>query len=35
MKIKYIDNDINKGIKYDYKFLLKEYMSTQVSQEIN
>ena len=33
MKIKYIDNDINKGIKYDYKFLLKEYNKLGIPKE--
>jgi len=33
MNIKYIDNDINKGIKYDYKLIRKEFEKLKVPKE--
>ena len=33
MKVKYIDNDINKGIKYDYKLIRKEFEKLKVPKE--
>ena len=33
MKIKYIDDDVKKGIKYDWKFLKKEYRKLGIPKE--